>query len=59
MKFVRIVLDLPLHSCLDCRVPVQMMLWIAQSHVMVSVPSWVCGELWYGGSAVMEDGPGS
>ena len=53
MKFVRIVLDLPLHSCVDCRVPVQMMLWIAQLHVMVSV------QLWCGGSAVMGDGPGS
>ena len=39
--------------------PVQMMLWIAQSHVMVSVPSWICGKLWCGGSAVMGDGPGS
>ena len=38
VKFVRIVLDLPLQSCVACWVPVQMMLWIVQPHVMVPGP---------------------
>ena len=37
-KFVKRALDLLLHSCVDCRVLIQMMLLMSQSHVMVPGP---------------------
>ena len=51
-------LDLLLHSCVDYRVPIQMMLLMSQSHVMVPGPIVGFGELWCGGSAVMGDRSG-